>query len=230
MRKSAPALEVRPKWARAWAGVNESIKTFNEGEAKAVGGEAKGRRREGGVPKKGWGREVGVDPSEAGIAIRGFLPWESHQRRAELRGSSASAAGKLRRLGGDDDPDGRFGWRNSGGCWSRRTCCVKLGRVLLLAAVEQQNFSTTESNKLVNSCIRSHDADTETFLTVFLSLLQSGRCCYCWSQNMSFLCKKCGASLEPLVPCRGWLETWPFSAAALMGEINPVAPSSFAAC
>lgn len=100
MRKSAPALEVRPKWARAWAGVNESIKTFNEGEAKAVGGEAKGRRREGGVPKKGWGREVGVDPSEAGIAIRGFLPWESHQRRAELRGSSASAAGKLRRLGG----------------------------------------------------------------------------------------------------------------------------------
>lgn len=40
-----------------------------------------------------------MDPSEAGIAIRGFLPWESHQRRAELGGSSASAAGELRRLG-----------------------------------------------------------------------------------------------------------------------------------
>lgn len=45
--------------------------------------EARGREdgaREGGVPKKGWGRGVGVDPSEAGIATWGFLPWESHQR------------------------------------------------------------------------------------------------------------------------------------------------------
>lgn len=41
-----------------------------------------------------------MEPSEAGIAIRGFLPRESRQRRAELRGSSASAAGELRRLVG----------------------------------------------------------------------------------------------------------------------------------
>lgn len=65
------------------------------------------------MPKKGWGREVGADPSEAGIAIRGLLPRESHQRRAELRGLSASGG-----VGGagHHDPDGRSGWRDSGRC------------------------------------------------------------------------------------------------------------------
>lgn len=178
MRKSAPALEVRPKWARAWAGVNESIKTFNEGEAKAEGGEGKGRRREGGVPKKGWGREVGVAPSEAGIAIRGLLPRESHQRRAELRGSSASAAGGrggatmilMDALGGEILGD------------------VEADGPVVLSWVEFY-CSRISAPQNRTSCIRGHDADAQTFLSVLPPLLQSGRCCYCWSQNFISLQK-----------------------------------------
>lgn len=41
MRKSALVVEACPKWASAWAGVNESIKSFNEGEAKMKEGKEK---------------------------------------------------------------------------------------------------------------------------------------------------------------------------------------------
>lgn len=60
MRKSALAVETRPKWAGARAGVNESIKSFNEGEAEMKGGEEKMERWRG--KGREWG-EVGVDPS-----------------------------------------------------------------------------------------------------------------------------------------------------------------------
>lgn len=44
MRKSAPVVEACPKWASARAGVNESIKTFNEREPKMKEGEEKMER------------------------------------------------------------------------------------------------------------------------------------------------------------------------------------------
>lgn len=44
MRKSALVVEACPKWASARAGVNESIKSFNEGEAEMKEGEQKMER------------------------------------------------------------------------------------------------------------------------------------------------------------------------------------------
>ena len=55
MRKSALVVEACPKWASARAGVNESIKSFNEGEAEMKEGEQK---MEGGDADGG---EAGVD-------------------------------------------------------------------------------------------------------------------------------------------------------------------------
>lgn len=54
MRKSALVVEACPKWASARAGVNESIKSFNEGEARMKEGEEKGRE---GVLWRGGGSE-----------------------------------------------------------------------------------------------------------------------------------------------------------------------------
>lgn len=59
MRKSALVVEACPKWASARAGVNESIKSFNEGEAEMKEGEQK-MERGGGGWGAGGGKE-GVD-------------------------------------------------------------------------------------------------------------------------------------------------------------------------
>lgn len=54
MRKSALVVEACPKWASARAGVNESIKSFNEREAKMKEGEEEMER---GVLRGGGGSE-----------------------------------------------------------------------------------------------------------------------------------------------------------------------------
>lgn len=87
MRKSALVVKVCPKWASAWAGVNESIKTFNEGRLRRR--EARRRWRDG-LPERGGGGSGSEHQSEGRILIWGFLPRESDPCQAPvLRSLSA---------------------------------------------------------------------------------------------------------------------------------------------
>lgn len=92
--------------------MNESIKPFNEGEAKAVGGKKKARteggrrakegQREGGSgSERSWNCDVWI--LSAGIALT---------VSSELRGSSSSAS----KWGGGVGKVMMSGWKNSGGC------------------------------------------------------------------------------------------------------------------
>lgn len=131
MRKSALVVEVCPKWASAWAGVNESIKTFNEGEAKTKGGKEKMERwsaKEGevGVDLSTWVKaEFWSEDSSRGNRIPAKLlfseVWVPVCVLLPLYAHCVGGALWLLRCREDDDSDGRFGCKS---LLQREACTV----------------------------------------------------------------------------------------------------------